>query len=107
MNMKKDKMIAFMLKQDIQIPNPIPTKSMLLEKILTVLKNIEKQYVIDSMAEKAWNQLKYQFHHLNVYTSKPSKVLDLTDKYVKKIYPLIIGIKEEENFLIMDHILDN
>ena len=27
--------------------------------------------------------------------------------YVNKIYPLKIGIKEEEKFRIMDHILDN
>ena len=37
-------MITFMSKHDIQIPNPIPTKSILLD---------EKQYVINSMAEKA------------------------------------------------------
>ena len=45
-------MIVFMSKHDIEIPNPIPTKSVLLEKILIIFKNIEKQYVIDSMAEK-------------------------------------------------------
>ena len=99
MNMKKDEMIAFMSKHDIETPNPIPTKSVLLEKILIIFKNIAKQYVIDSMAEKAgysvlrlplyhcilnpiemaWNQLKYQYHvrHLNVYTSNPSKVVEL------------------------------
>ena len=96
MNIKKDEMIAFMSKQDIEIPNPIPTKSVLLGKILMTFKNIEKQYVIDSMAEKggysvlrlplyhyilspiemAWNQLKYHVRHLNVYTSKPSKAVD-------------------------------
>ena len=37
-------MITFMSKHDIQIPNPIPTKSILLD---------EKQYVINSTAEKA------------------------------------------------------
>ena len=41
-----------MSKHDIEIPNPIPTKSVFLEKILMIFKNIEKQYVIDSMAEK-------------------------------------------------------
>ena len=114
MNIKKDEMIAFMSKQDIEIPNPIPTKSVLLEKILIIFKNIEKQYAIDSMTEKggcsvlrlplyhcilspikmAWNQLKYHVRHLNVYTSNPSKVVK-------------IGIKEEEKFRIMDDILDN
>ena len=97
MNIKKEEMIAFILKHDIEIPNPIPTKSVLLEKILIIFKNIEKQYVIDSMAEKggysvlrlpvyhcilnpiemAWNQLRYHVRHLNVYTSNPSKVVDL------------------------------
>ena len=28
-------------------------------------------------------------------------------EYVKEIYPVKIGIKEEEKFRIMDHILDN
>ena len=97
MNMGKGEMIAVMSKHDIEIPNPVPTKSVLLEKILTILKIIE-QYVIDSMAEKAglppyhcilnpielaWNRLKYHVCHLNVYTSKPSKVADLI-RYVCK-----------------------
>ena len=39
-NMKKGEMIAFVSKHDIQIPNPISTKSVLLEKILQkILKN--------------------------------------------------------------------
>ena len=104
MNMKKDKLIAFMSKHDIKIPNPIPTKSVLLEKILIILKNIEKQYVTDSITEKssyfvlwlppyhcilnpiemAWNQLKYQVRQLKVYTSKPSKAVELTRKVCKE-----------------------
>ena len=40
LNMKKDEMIAFMSKRDIEILNIIPTKSVLLEKI--ILKNITK-----------------------------------------------------------------
>ena len=35
------------------------------------------------------------------------KLCTLPGKYVKEIYPLKIGIKEEEKFHIMDHILDN
>ena len=97
MNMKKGEMIAIMSKHDIEIPNPVPTKLLLLEKILIILKDIEKQYVIDCMTEKALysvlrlppyhcilnpmelarNQLKYHVGHLNVYTSKPSNVVDL------------------------------
>ena len=42
MNMKKDEMIAFMSKYNIEILNPIPTNLVLLEKIFN--KNIEKQY---------------------------------------------------------------
>ena len=97
MNMKKGEMIAIMSKHDIEIPNAVPTKLLLLEKILIILKDIEKQYVIDCMTEKALysvlrlppyhcilnpmelarNQLKYHVGHLNVYTSKPSNVVDL------------------------------
>ena len=104
MNMKKGEMIAVMSKHDIEIPNPIPTKSVLLEKILIIFKNIEKQYVIDFMTEKArysvlrlppyhcilnlielaWNQLKSHVGHLNVYTSKPSKVVDLIQYICKE-----------------------
>ena len=97
MNMKKGEMIAVMSKHDIKIPNLVPTKSVLLEKILIILKDIEKLYVIDCMTEKALysvlqlppyhcilnpielarNQLKYHVGHWNVYTSKPSNVVDL------------------------------
>ena len=52
MNIKKDEMIVFILNPDIEIPNPIPRKSVILEKILIIFKNIENQDVIDSMAEK-------------------------------------------------------
>ena len=34
LNMKKDEMIVFMSKRDIEILNIIPTKSVLLEKII-------------------------------------------------------------------------
>ena len=50
MNMKKDEMIAFMLKHSSETPNPIPAKPVLLEKIRK--KKLKEQYVIDSMAEK-------------------------------------------------------
>ena len=102
MNLKKDEMIPVMLKHDTEIP--IPTKSVLLKKILIIFKSIEKQYVIDCMTEKAcysvlrlppyrcilnlielaWNQLKSHVGHLNVYTSKPSKVVDLIQYICKE-----------------------
>ena len=104
MNMKKGEMIAVMSKHDIEIPNPIPTKSVLLEKILIIFKNIEKQYVIGCMTEKscysalrlspyhcilnlielAWSQLKSHVGHLNVYISKLSKVVDLIQYICKE-----------------------
>ena len=61
MNMKKDEMIAFMSKHDIEIPNP---KSVLLEKILIIFENIEKQYVIDSLVKKAgYSVLRLPLYH--------------------------------------------
>ena len=41
-----------MSKHDTEIPNPIPTKSVLLEKNLIILKDIEKQYVIIAWLKK-------------------------------------------------------
>ena len=104
MKMKKGEVIAAMSKHDIEISNPIPTKLVLLEKILIILKNIVKQYVIDCMTEKArysilrlppyhcilnptelaWNQLKYHVGHLNVYTSRPLNVVDLIQYLCKE-----------------------
>ena len=40
-----------------------------------------------------------QVSHQKLWTSSST--------YVKKMYPLKIGIKEEEKFGIMDHILNN
>ena len=102
--MKKGEVIAAMSKHDIEISNPIPTKLVLLEKILIILKNIVKQYVIGCMTEKArysvlrlppyhcilnptelaWNQLKYHVGHLNIYTSRPLNVVDLIQYLCKE-----------------------
>lgn len=49
--MKKDELIDFMSKDDIEILNSIPTKSVFSKKLSK--KNIENQYIIDSMTEKA------------------------------------------------------
>ena len=104
MKMKKGEVIAAMSKHDIEISNPIPTKLVLLEKILIILKNIVKQYVIGCMTERArysvlrlppyhcilnptelaWNQLKYHVGHLNVYTSRPLNVVDLIQYLCKE-----------------------
>ena len=101
MNMKKGEMIAVMSKHEIEIPNLIPTKSVL-EKILIILKNIEKQYVIDYLEKARYsvlrlpryhcilnpieltrNQLKCLVGHLNVCRSKPSNVVDLI-QYIRE-----------------------
>ena len=64
LNIKKDEIIVFMSKHDIEIPNPIPRKSVLLEKILIIFKNIEKQYVIDFMAENGgYSVLRLALYH--------------------------------------------
>lgn len=49
--MKKDELIDFMSKDDIEILNSIPTKSVFSKKLSK--KNVENQYIIDSMTEKA------------------------------------------------------
>ena len=92
MNMKKDNMNKFLVKHNIDIPNPIPIKPMLPEKILE--RNVLKQYVIDSFTKKVGydvlqlppyycvsnpiemveNRLKCHAFHLNVYISQSSKV---------------------------------
>lgn len=94
-NMKKDDLIKYMIKQNIDVPNTIPAKPVLLEKIRE--KNIPKQYVIDSMAQRVdydvlrlfpyhcvfnpiemmWNQIKYHNRRFNVYTSQSLKLVDL------------------------------
>ena len=104
MKMKRGEVIAAMSKHDIEISNPVPTKLVLLEKILMILKNIVKQYVIDCITEKArysvlrlplyhcilnptelaWNQLKYHAGNLNVYTSRPLNVVDLIQYLCKE-----------------------
>ena len=51
MNMEKNDTIAFMINHGIEIPNPLPTKPVLLQKIRQA--NISKQFVIDIMAKEA------------------------------------------------------
>ena len=45
MAMRKDEMIGVMKKHDIDIPTPLQTKPVLLEKICE--KNVKSEYVID------------------------------------------------------------
>ena len=71
-------------------------------------------HYILSRIEMVRNQTKYHVRHLNVYTSQPSKVVDLiqkvwkenisTENWVKFTNHVI---KEEGKFRVMNHILDN
>ena len=56
-------MIAVMSKQDIGIPNPVPAKSVLLKKILIILKNIEKQYATDCLEKARYSVLQLPPYH--------------------------------------------
>ena len=132
MSMRKNEMINFMNKHCIRIPEPVPTKPVLLKLIKDA--NIQKKYIIDSMAESAghtvlrlppyhcmlnpiemvWSQLKQKCRRENIYTNEPSKVLDLIRNVCNEtILPahwknyVSHVIKEEENFRKTDHIVDN
>ena len=64
MNMKKNDMIAIMINHGIEIPNPLPTKPVLLQKIRQA--NIFIQFVIDIMAKEArFSVLRLPPYHLN------------------------------------------
>ena len=75
MNMKMDEMIAFMSKHDIEISNPIPTKSALFEKIrkkilkdsislILWLKNLSILFYRLNLIEMVWTPLRHYLHHL-------------------------------------------
>ena len=61
-------MIDLMSKHDIELPNPIPTKPVLLKKIYE--KNVEKQYLIDSMGEKASSSVLRLSLRIEVHTQR-------------------------------------
>lgn len=102
MNIKKHDMIKFKVKHTIDIPNPIPEKAVLLEKISE--SNIPKQYVIDSITKKVaydflglppchcalnttdmvWNKLNYHVCNFSFDTCQPSKVADFVAKVFDK-----------------------
>ena len=106
MNTRKDKMIAFMKKHDISIPEHVPVKAVLLERIRQA--GIQKECVIDKMSKEAgfvvlrlppyhcvlnpiemvWGQMKYHVRHLNIFTGQSGKlIMELIKKaFAEKIY---------------------
>ena len=132
MAMRKDEMIEFMKRHDIDIPTPLPTKPVLLEKVHE--KNIKSEYIIDKMAKEAgydvlrlppnhcifnpiemvWNQLKHHARHSNIYTSQPAKVVGLLREVCEEKISVencqnYVNrvVKIEEKYRVMDHIVDN
>ena len=120
-----------MNKHDIPIPQPVPTKPVLLDLIKA--KNIPAQYKVDLIAqefgfevlrlppyhcvlnpiEMVWNQFKSHARRMNVFTSEPAKVVQMIrDVFKEKILPShCVNYdrhirKEEETFKKMDGILD-
>ena len=101
-------MLEFMMRRNISIPQPVPTKPVLLQKIKQ--GKIQKEYVTDNLAKKhghvvlrlppyhcvlnaietVWSQLKQ-----NVFTDQPKKVTDLICKVCEDITP-----SDWENYVI-------
>ena len=130
MNTLKADMINFMKDHGIRVPQPIPIKAVLLEKIK--MANIKKRFVIDEMASKKGHQvlrlppyhcclnpIEMVWHHLkanvrcqNVYSDSPEKVLDLIRHVCDKITPDDCSLyvehvkKEQESFRERDNFLD-
>ena len=105
MNNLKADMINFMKDHGIRIPEPIPIKAVLLEKIK--MANIKKRFVIDEMASKkghqvlrlppyhcclnpiemVWHQMKENVRRQNVYSDSREKVLELIRRVCDKTTP--------------------
>ena len=130
MNSLKAVMLDFMMKNDIEIPSPVPIKPVLLDLIRA--KNIKKRYVVDEMAEKyghtvhrlppyhctfnpiemVWSQLKSNVRRENVYTKDAAAVIDL----VHEVFTLIDAdtwrnyiahtLKIEQEYWKRDHMMD-
>ena len=87
MNMKKDDMIAFISTRGTEIPNPIPIKPVIFEKKLVKQISILwlKKTIIESH-RKGMESIKTSqvSLHLNIFTSQPSKIVDLVRKVCKE-----------------------
>ena len=95
MNTRKAEMLDFMKRNSITVPEPLPTKPVLLERIK--MANIQMEFAIDSTAfenghlvlrlppyrcclnaiELVWYQLKSKVRRQNVYADQPEKVLQM------------------------------
>ena len=111
-----------MMKKNISIPSPVPTRPVLLERIK--LFQVEKKYFVDNLIrrhghevlrlppyhcvlnaiELVWSKLKRTVRSENVFTEQPDKVMheissDEWSKFVRHVE------MEEEKFRTRDHIL--
>ena len=127
---KKAEILEFMMKKNIPIPNPVPTRPVLFERIK--LFQVEKEYFVDNLIrrhghevlrlpsyhcvldaiELAWSKLKRTVRSENVFTEQPDKVMHLIKKVCDEISSderskFVRHVeKEEEKFRTRDHILD-
>ena len=131
MNKRKAEMLDFMKHNSITVPEPLPTKPVLLK--LIKMANIQKIFAIDSIAlenghlvlrlppyhcclnaiEFVWRQLKSKVRRQNVYADQPEKVLQL----IKESCDEISGrhwanyvehvMNEELRFRVRDNFLHN
>ena len=131
MNTRKAEMLDFMKRNSITVPEPLPTKQVLLERIRMV--NIQKKFAIDSIAfenghlilrlppyhcclnaiELVWHQLKSKVRRQNVYFDQPEKVLQLIkescDENTGEHWSNYVehAMNEELKFGERDNFLDN
>ena len=129
MNTRKAEMLDFMKRNSITVPEPLPTKPVLLERIK--MTNIQKKFAIDSTAfenghlvlrlppyhcclnaiELVWHQLKSKVRRQNVYADQPEKVLQLIkescDEITGEHWYIEHVMNEELRFRERDNFLDN
>ena len=127
MNTRKAEMLDFMKHNSITVPEPLPTKPVILE--LIKMANIQKKFAIDSIAfenghlvlrlppyhcclnaiELVWHQLKSKVRRQNVYADQQEKVLQLIScneitgehwsNYVEHVMNEELRFRERDNFL--------
>ena len=94
MKIRKNGMTEFMKKHNFNIPEPIPTKPVLVSLIREA--HVPKQYIVDNISktsgylvlrlspyhcmlnriEMVWSQMKQHCQRQNIYSNEPLKVLD-------------------------------
>ena len=100
---KKAEILEFMMKKNIPIPSPVPTRPVLLERIK--LFQVEKEHFVDNLIrrdghevlrlppyhcvlnaiELGWSKLKRTIRSENVFTEQPDKVMHLIKKVCDEI----------------------